>query len=119
MFGTGWSVSMEGFWEGLDEIMAAKGKRLMLDFNNNLFQGRATKYADAIYRKSGALQNCIGFVDGTVIKIATTKGYKIQKVYYNGYKRYHTLKFQAVASPDRLSMHAAGLMESRRHDWTL
>ncbi|CDF38936.1 unnamed protein product [Chondrus crispus] len=66
-----------------------------------------------------ALQNCIGIIDGTVIGIARPKGHKRQRVVYNGHKRKHALKYQAVTTPDGLILHAAGPIEGRRHDWTL
>jgi hypothetical protein len=43
----------------------------------------------------------------------------MQRVAYNGHKRKHALKFQAVVAPDGLILHAYGPMEGRRHDWTL
>lgn len=43
----------------------------------------------------------------------------MQKVVFNGHKRSHALKFQAVTTPDGLILHAYGPVEGRRHDWTL
>ena len=66
-----------------------------------------------------ALPNCVGFIDGTVIGIARPKGQRRRRVVYNGHKRKHALKYQAVNTPDGLMLHAAGPMEGRRHDWAL
>ena len=38
---------------------------------------------------------------------------------YNGHKRKHAIKFQAVIAPDRLILHVYGSVEGRRHDWSL
>ena len=42
-------------------------------------------YADAVHSKGAALDNCFGFIDG-----------------YNGHKRVHALKFQAITLPNGL-----------------
>ena len=52
-------------------------------------------YADTIHHIEAPLQNCFGFIDGTVRPIAR-QGTN-QQVLYNGYKRVHSLKFQAIA----------------------
>ena len=36
---------------------------------------------------------------------------------YNGHKRKHALKYQAVTPPDGMILHAYGPVEGRRHDW--
>ena len=64
---------------------------------------QAAIYADSILQKGGALGNCVGFLDGTVIGIA----------------RKHALKFQSLTTPDGLILDAFGPLEGRRHDWTL
>ena len=63
-------------------------------------------YADSIHRKGAALENCFGFIDGTVRPIARPG--KDQRVLYNGHKRVHALKFQAVAIPNGLIAHLFG-----------
>lgn len=45
-----------------------------------------------------ALENCFGFVDGTVGSIARPD--ENQRVVYNGHNRVHALKFQSVALPN-------------------
>ena len=79
----------------------------------------AEGYASSIYEKYHALKNCVGFIDGTVIGIARPKGYELQRAAYNGHKRKHALKFQALNSPDGLVLHVYGPIEGRRHDWTM
>ena len=46
------------------------------------------------------LENCFGFIDGTVRPIARPD--ERQRIVYNGYKRVHSLKFQSVALPNGL-----------------
>ena len=93
-----------------------------MDARRNLQQGpinqdfmarRATSYSSAIYEKSGALRNCVGFIYGTVLSIARPKGNMAQRVVYNRHKRRHALKFQAVNSPDGLVLHLHGPVEGR------
>ena len=52
------------------------------------------QYADAVSDKGAALNNCFGFVDGTICRPG-----EHQRMVYNGHKRVHALKFQAVAHP--------------------
>ena len=52
-------------------------------------------YADSISRKGAPLNNCFGFIDGTVRPIARPG--HAQRVAYNGHKRVHSLKFQSLA----------------------
>ena len=58
------------------------------------------EYANAVYRKGAALDNCWGFVDGTVWPISRPG--KHQRVMFNGHKRVHAIKFQSVVAPDGL-----------------
>lgn len=57
-------------------------------------------YADAITAKGSPLQNCFGFIDGTVRPISRPS--RNQRMVYNGHKRVHALKFQSVAIPNGL-----------------
>ena len=63
-------------------------------------------YADAIHDRGSALDNCFGFVDGTVRPISRP-GVN-QRAVYNGHKRVHALKFQSVALPNGLIGHLFG-----------
>ena len=55
------------------------------------------QYAEAISLKGAALNNCFGFIDGTVRPICRPG--KNQRLVYNGHKRVHALKFQSVTLP--------------------
>ena len=63
-------------------------------------------YSEAIHDKGAALDNCFGFVDGTVRPIS--KPGVNQRAVYNGHKRVHALKFQSVALPNGLIGHLFG-----------
>ena len=58
------------------------------------------QYADVISAKGSPLDNCFGFVDGTVRPISRPGQH--QRAVYNGHKRVHALKFQSVALPNGL-----------------
>lgn len=57
-------------------------------------------YGDAVAAKGAALHDCFGFIDGTV-RLICRPGEQ-QRLLYNGHKRLHSLKFQAVALPNGL-----------------
>lgn len=48
--------------------------------------------------RGSPLQNCFGFVDGTVRPIA--KPVNNQRIVYNTHKRLYALKFQSLALPN-------------------
>ena len=55
-----------------------------------------------------------GFIDGTVHPNCRLS--HDQRIFYNGRKRTHALKFQAVTVPDGLITQLFGPVEGRRHD---
>ena len=71
-------------------------------------------YADGIHNKGAALDNCGGFIDGTVRPICRPK--ENQRMVYNGHKRVHALKFQSIVTPNGLIANLFGPVEGRRHD---
>ena len=71
-------------------------------------------FAYAIHAKGAALDNCWGFVDGTVRPICHPK--RNQRVVYNGHKRVHALKFQSVVAANGLIANLYGPVEGRKHD---
>ena len=73
-----------------------------------------SRYADSIHAHGAPLQNCFGFIDGTVRKIARPN--KNQKTMYNGYKRVHAMKFQSVVVPDGLIANLSGPYEGKRNE---
>ena len=57
-------------------------------------------YADAIHNRGAAIEDCFGFIDGTVRPISRPIVNK--RNVYNGNKRVHALKFQSVTLPNGL-----------------
>ena len=51
-------------------------------------------YSDAVAVKETVLQNCFSFIDSTICPICRPG--EQQRILYNGHKRLHSLKFQAV-----------------------
>ena len=67
-----------------------------------------------IEQAEAALDNCLGFVDGAVRPVCRPS--ENQRAIYNGHKRIHSTKFQAVALPNGLVGNLFGLIEGRRQD---
>lgn len=90
-------------------------KHLVSTLNQNWLSPQGLKtFADVIHAKGAALENCWGFVDGTVRQICRPG--QNQQVMYNGHKRIHALKYQSVTAPNGLIAHLYGPVEGRRHD---
>ena len=75
------------------------------------------RFCESINNKGAPLQNCFGFIDGTVIPISRPG--QNQRTVYNGHKRVHAIKFQSVALPNGLIGNLSGPYEGRRHDSTI
>ena len=103
----------------MDKFVAARSHLLLSPVPQSYSQDRAAVFAKAIHDKGVALDNFIGFIDGTVVGVARPKGYMQEMAVYNGYKRRQALKYQAVNTPDGFTLHAHGPVEGRRHDWYL
>jgi hypothetical protein len=71
-------------------------------------------YAEAVSDRSSPLENCWGFIDGTVRPICRPQ--QNQKLVFNGHKRVHGPKFQSIVIPNGLISHIYGPIEGRRHD---
>ncbi|CAB1102246.1 unnamed protein product [Ectocarpus sp. CCAP 1310/34] len=74
-------------------------------------------FCEAIHAKGAPLPRCCFFLDGTIRKIA--RPVRWQRIYYNGWKCVHALKYQAVDSPDGIIRQLWGPTVGRRHDVTL
>ncbi|RXN37054.1 Retrovirus-related Pol polyprotein from transposon 412 [Labeo rohita] len=98
----------------LDYIYAEHHQRIT-QWNDNILNPAALEtYADSIHQMGAPLENCFGFIDGTVRPIARPG--ITQRILYNGHKRIHSLKYQAVAIPNGLIAHLYGPVEGRKHD---
>ena len=71
-------------------------------------------FADAIYANEAPLDNCWGFIDGTVTPCCTPGINQI--TVYNGRKRVHGIKFQSVVTPSGLIANLFDPVEGRKHD---
>ncbi|KXJ18454.1 uncharacterized protein LOC110232447 [Exaiptasia diaphana] len=84
-------------------------------WNNFLLNNQMLEqYADSIAQKGSALDNCFGFIDGTVRPICRPG--ENQRIVYNGHKRVHALKYQSVTLPSGMIAHLCGPFEGKKHD---
>ena len=82
----------------LDYIYGTHGHRITQWNNTVMGPAQLQVYANAVSAKGSPLDNCFGFIDGTVRPICRPR--ENQRVVYNGHKRVHALKFQSVALPN-------------------
>ena len=97
----------------LDFLFNNWGHLLRTFQQNWLSQQHLEHFANMVYDKGVPLDNCWGFVDGTVRAISRPG---ITRVLYNGHKRYHAFKFQSFVAPNSLIANLYGLVEGKRHD---
>lgn len=72
----------------------------ILQWNHQLLsQANLERFAEVVHRKGSPLDNCFGFVDGTVRPVCRP-GTLNQRLLYNGHKRVHGIKFQSVVTPN-------------------
>ena len=79
-----------------------------------LSRDRLRHFAATIHDKGAPLENCWGFIAGTVRPLC--KPDQNQRILYNGHKRVHGIKFQSVVAPNGLIASLFGPVEGRRHD---
>ena len=84
----------------LDYVFNIHGHRISQWNPDILSTQNPLEYADVIHDKGTPLSNCFGFIDGTVRPVSRPGQH--QRVVYNGHKRVHSLKFQAIALPNGL-----------------
>ena len=102
----------------LDYIYTQQHHHLQ-SWNQHFLQPPILKeYTNVIHEKGGPLENCFGFIDGTVIEICRPKPI-YQHIVYNGHKRVHSIKSQSLALPNDLIGNLSGPYEGRRHDSTM
>ena len=88
---------------------------LLADLNQPwLSRDRLRHFAATIHDKGAPLENCWGFIDGTVRPLC--KPDENQRILYNGHKRVHGIKFQSVVAPNGLIASLFGPVEGRRYD---
>ena len=90
----------------LEWMYSNHGHRITQWNNNMLSPAQLQLCADVVSGKGEMLNNCVRFVDGTVIPICRPN--ICQRMVYNGHKRVHSLKFQSVALLNGLIGHLYG-----------
>ena len=91
----------------LDHIYNTRGHRISQWNNPILDHVSLERYAEAIHDKGAALDNCIGFIDGTVRSICRPG--ELQRVVYKGHKRVYALKkFQSFSLPNGMIANMCG-----------
>ena len=79
----------------------------MTEWNDDILNPAALQtYAECVHEMGAPLNNCFGFIDGTVRPIC--KPGTNQRILYNGHKRVHSLKYQAIAIPNGIIAHLYG-----------
>lgn len=86
---------------------------LVFDFQR-LTPQKLCSFTRVIQATGAPLETCFGFVDGTLRAIA--RPIYGQESVYNGWKRYHCLKYQAIVTPDGIIIHLYGPVEGTKHD---
>jgi hypothetical protein len=82
-----------------------------------LSENRIKMYADTLRAKDCPSENCFGFIDGTLRRIARPGGNSLfQQSMYSGHKRAHGIHYQAVITPDGMFAHISEPYEGRRND---
>ena len=71
-------------------------------------------FSKSIKNAGAPLSNCWGFIDGTIRPCS--RPIRDQKLFFNGHKRLHGLKFHSIVTPDGIISHVFGPVEGRRHD---
>lgn len=88
----------------------------LLDFDHThlLSPTNLASYAAAVHAAGAPLSAVWGFLDCTLRRIARPVRY--QQAAYSGYKKNHSLKYQAVAIPNGMIAHLFGPYEGRHAD---
>ena len=84
----------------IDHVYDLHGHRVTQWNQNIMSPAQLQSYCEAITARGAPLNNCFGFIDGTVRPI--TRPGEHQRVLYNDHKRFHGIKFQSVALPNGL-----------------
>lgn len=87
---------------------------LGFDSDSLLSPSNLEAYARAIYAKGAPVETIWGFIDCTIRRICRPTWW--QRVAYNGYKKYHALKYQGIVLPNGIFGHLFGPWEGRNHD---
>ncbi|KXS14944.1 hypothetical protein M427DRAFT_99243, partial [Gonapodya prolifera JEL478] len=87
----------------------------ILHFDKTQMTGELMRgFADAVAAKGAGYVDCFGFVDRTMHAICHPT--RDQHISYNGWKRFHAVKFQGATSPDGIIWHLSGPYGGQWHD---
>ncbi|THU89275.1 hypothetical protein K435DRAFT_572148, partial [Dendrothele bispora CBS 962.96] len=78
---------------------------------------KLTYFAGRIKDAGCPLDVIAGLIDGTLRRVA--RPVWNQRILFNGWKRFHALKYHCLVTPDGIIAHVFGPIEGRRHDETL
>ena len=96
-------------------IIHERWQHLLTDFDQGWLQPENLEtFATVIHEKGAALDNCWGFIDGTVRPVSRPGRH--QRILYNGHKKIHAIKFQSIATPSGMIANLYGPVEGKRHD---
>ena len=113
LFGRSESVLSSIFNYALDHVF--EKTRHLLKFDWERLDSIYLEKMCALNREKGSLLNdCVGFIDGTVRPICRPT--RNQRDYYNGHRRVHSLKFQSITCPDGIVIFSDGPYAGRQHD---
>ena len=79
-----------------------------------LFEKHQVEWSNKVSDKGAALDNCVGFIDGTCRQICRPSVH--QRSFYNGHKHYHCLKYQSITVPCGIIIDLSGPHIGIRHD---
>ena len=96
-------------------IIHERWQHLLTDFDQGWLQPENLEtFAAVIHEKGAALDNCWGFIDGTVRPVSRPGRH--QRILYNGHKKVHAIKFQSIANPSGMIANLYGPVEGKWHD---
>ncbi|OAD69409.1 hypothetical protein PHYBLDRAFT_149801 [Phycomyces blakesleeanus NRRL 1555(-)] len=72
-------------------------------------------FSEAILAKGASFPNIVGFIDGLVKENSYAKGeVDFTRDYYNGWKHFHSVKFQSIVTPDGITNTLIGPFVGRK-----
>lgn len=89
-------------------------KHILLFDHVRLTSEYLMRLAEAVRNRGGMLERCWGFVDGTHIEICRPQ--QNQELFYSGYKKIHSVKYQSITTPDGMITHLSGPYRGQQHD---
>ena len=97
------------------DLIYSRWHHLLTRYNHDFLSPlKLLQYGQVIEQAGAALDNCWGFVDGTVRPVCRPS--ENQRAIYNGHKGAHSNKFQALALPNGLVGNLFGPIEGRRRN---